>query len=80
MGNMSYCRFENTASDLADCLDAIENGAHTEGLSSYEKDGIKDLLHYCEAILEYQEQIEAMLEEELDTTEPDNHPVEKLQN
>ena len=35
MGNMSYCRFENTARDLRDCLDAIENGAHTEDLNSY---------------------------------------------
>ena len=69
---MSYCRFENTARDLRDCLDAIESGKIND-LSSYEKDGIRDLLHYCEAILEYQEQIEAMLEEEFDTTEVDNH-------
>ncbi len=26
MGNMSYCRFENTAQDLQDCVRAIENG------------------------------------------------------
>ena len=57
MGNMSYCRFENTARDLGDCLDAIENGK-TNDLSSYEKDGLQDLLDYCEAILEYREQIE----------------------
>ena len=69
---MSYCRFENTAKDLGDCLDAIENGKIND-LSSYEKDGIRDLLHYCDAILKYQEQIEAILEEELDTTEADNH-------
>jgi len=25
MSNMSYCRFENTASDLQDCLDAVED-------------------------------------------------------
>jgi hypothetical protein len=24
MGNMSYCRFENTAGDLQDCLDNFE--------------------------------------------------------
>ena len=63
MGNMSYCRFENTARDLGDCLDAIENGK-TNDLSSYEKDGLQDLLDYCEAILEYQEQIEEVLEKE----------------
>ena len=26
MGNMSYCRFENTSRDLQDCLSAIYNG------------------------------------------------------
>ena len=57
MGNMSYCRFENTARDLGDCLDAIENGAHTEDLSAYETSGLRDLLDYCEAILEYKEEI-----------------------
>ena len=61
MSNMSYCRFENTAKDLGDCLDAIENEKIND-LSSYEKDGLRDLLDYCEAILEYQEQIEETLD------------------
>ena len=58
---MSYCRFENTAKDLGECLDAIENEKIND-LSSYEKDGLRDLLDYCEAILEYQEQIEETLD------------------
>ena len=52
MGNMSYCRFENTSKDLGDCLDAIENDQLSD-LSDYEYSGIRDLLDYCEAILEY---------------------------
>jgi hypothetical protein len=56
MGNMSYCRFENTSRDLGDCLDAIENG-QTNDLSAYETSGLRDLLDYCEAILEYKEEI-----------------------
>ena len=24
MGNMSYCRFENTIKDIADCIDALD--------------------------------------------------------
>ena len=56
MGNMSYCRFENTARDLGDCLDAIENGK-TNDLSAYETSGLRDLLDYCEAILENKEEI-----------------------
>ena len=63
MGNMSYCRFENTASDLADCLDALENGAHTEDLSSYERRGLEDLLNYCQEILDMKEEIEEALED-----------------
>ena len=60
---MSYCRFENTARDLADCLDALENGAHTEDLSSYEKNGLEDLLSYCETIFFMKEDIEEALED-----------------
>ena len=53
---MSYCRFENTAKDLGDCLNAIENNELNE-LSSYEISGLRELLDYCEAILEYKEEI-----------------------
>jgi len=63
MGNMSYCRFENTARDLADCLDALENGEHTEGLSSYEKRGLEDLLSYCDEIHYMKNEIEEALED-----------------
>ena len=28
MSNMSYCRFENTANDLADCIDHFDNVAN----------------------------------------------------
>ena len=60
---MSYCRFENTARDLRDCLDAIENG-QTNDLSAYETSGLRDLLDYCEAILEYREELEEAIDED----------------
>ena len=63
MGNMSYCRFENTARDLADCLDALENGAHTKDLSSYEKRGLEDLLSYCDEIHYMKDEIEEALKD-----------------
>ena len=53
---MSYYRFENTARDLGDCLDAIENG-QIQDLSAYETSGLRDLLDYCDAILQYKEEI-----------------------
>lgn len=30
MGNMSYCRFNNTVEDLEDCIDAIDNAVGEE--------------------------------------------------
>ena len=62
MANMSYCRFENTARDLRDCLQAIENG-ELDDLSSYEKDGLESLLEYCEAIFFMKEEIEQAIKE-----------------
>ena len=64
MANMSYCRFENTARDLRDCVQAIENGEHTDDLSSYEKDGLEELLDLCEAMFFMKEEIKEALEQE----------------
>lgn len=40
---MSYCRFENTAKDLEDCLNAVRNG-NTKDFSMYELSGFKKFL------------------------------------
>ena len=58
---MSYCRFENTAKDLGDCLDAIENN-ELDDLTNFEYNGMRDLLELCEAILEYQETLEEVID------------------
>ena len=63
MGNMSYCRFENTARDLKDCVDAIQN-QEMEDLSSYELRGLKDLLEYCRTILHFEDDIIEIVENE----------------
>jgi hypothetical protein len=62
MGNMSYCRFENTARDLKDCVNAIQNG-ETEDLSSYEIQGLNRLLDYAETIVHYGDDIKEILQE-----------------
>lgn len=47
MANMSYCRFNNTLSDLEDCRDALEN----QNISSIaEKRKAKRLLKVCREI------------------------------
>lgn len=44
MTNMSYCRFENTYRDLADCEEAMMSG---EVLSETEKEHRKKLIRLC---------------------------------
>jgi|TARA_R100000479_G_scaffold152339_1_gene88202 hypothetical protein len=57
MGNMSYCRFENTARDLEDCLDAIMDYEFDE-MSDREADGLQQLLFLAQQITEYESRIE----------------------
>jgi len=58
MSNMSYCRFENTARDLQDCLDAIENGEINDLSSQYEVDALEELLDLCKEVVAYKDEIE----------------------
>ena len=52
MGNMSYCRFQNTLKDLRDCKDALEEMTN-EGktLSSSELDAAQELVDLCQEIV-----------------------------
>ena len=58
MSNMSYCRFENTARDLQDCLDAIQDGKINDLGSQYEVDALEELLDLCKEIVAYKDEIE----------------------
>jgi len=58
MSNMSYCRFENTARDLQDCLDAIESGEINDLSSQYEVDALEQLLDLCKEVVAYKDEIE----------------------
>ena len=60
MGNMSYCRFENTARDLQDCVNAINRGEIDE-LNDYEVEGLRDILELCEEILNDKDSIKEIL-------------------
>lgn len=48
MANMSYCRFENTASDLADCLTYLTDRLDNE----YETSARLRLIELCREIIE----------------------------
>lgn len=61
MGNMSYCRFENTARDLSDCVDAIQRGDIHE-LSEYEIQSAEWLLQLAEELIDLKYELEAGIE------------------
>lgn len=47
MGNMAYCRFENTADDLQDCAGHLADG----GLSAAETSARKRFVRLCRDIV-----------------------------
>lgn len=61
MANMSYCRFENTLSDLEYCRDALDRG---DSLSQREAKKAKALLALCREIAEYDDDYVDSLKEE----------------
>ena len=63
MGNMSYCRFENTLRDLQDCVNAIESGDYDEdGIHGYELDAVQELLETCRDFLDLEDTIDNIIE------------------
>jgi|TARA_R110000772_G_scaffold73584_1_gene160893 hypothetical protein len=63
MGNMSYCRFENTYQDLEECFTALQDEGGVKGLeeeaSQYEKPYIKRLIEMCKDIVdEFEDELE----------------------
>ena len=63
MANMSYCRFENTARDLADCVSAVNRGEIDE-LNEYEVQGLLDILSLCNDMLENEDYIHETIEDD----------------
>jgi len=57
---MSYCRFENTANDLRDCVNAINRG-ETDELNEYEKSGLAEILKLSEYIVDMEDYINDIL-------------------
>lgn len=53
MGNMSYCRFENTVQDLGDCQMALEEmlDCNENQLSRTERNKASELIKMCHNIL-----------------------------
>ena len=67
MSNMSYCRFENTARDLQDCLDAIQDGEINDLGSQYEVDALEELLDLCKEVVAYKDEIQDAIDNNNDS-------------
>ena len=52
MANMSYCRFENTLSDLEDCYEDMQFGKDFSELSLTEQEARNELVALCKKIAE----------------------------
>jgi hypothetical protein len=50
MGNMSYCRFENTLKDLRDCYKDMTGGTRFDELSEEEQVYRNQLVALCKTI------------------------------
>lgn len=66
MPNMSYCRFQNTAADLADCVDAMDE-AHdlkSMNLSKDEFAAMQRMRDLCERFIDAHVTLQCIEEEE----------------
>ena len=59
---MSYCRFENTARDLRDCVNAIRRGEYNE-LNDYEVEGLQEILFLAQEIVDDHDFIKEIIED-----------------
>ena len=58
---MSYCRFENTAQDLQDCVRAIEMG-DVYDFSQWELVGFEKLVRLAKKIVDMNDETELIIE------------------
>ena len=75
MSNMSYCRFHNTAQDLDECLEVIENEIFNgEPLGSkMELEGLQRILDIAEEIERYRGELEDYIHESISTRSYEEH-------
>lgn len=59
MANMSYCRFENTLSDLSDCVDAMKEARSLKdlNLNNYEEREFMEMFHVAQVFLAEHERL-----------------------
>ena len=63
MGNMSYCRFENTLADMRDCLYALEDGLDAGELSEYEINALSEFTDVARQLARFEGAIQNVIEQ-----------------
>ncbi len=58
MGNMSYCRFQNTANDLQECIDELFSYGVDDDMSMRELKALKKMMGMARDILDYTDDVE----------------------
>lgn len=56
MGNMGYCRMQNTVNDLADCVQALCDIGSRADLSQAERQAAERMFELCDEFRNYWEQ------------------------
>jgi len=67
MANMEYCRYENTAHDLKDVVDTLQNSDCGETISGYEQQGLYEILDLAYAVIGLADKIENIIENQDET-------------
>ena len=62
MANMSYCRYENTARDLSDVVNALYDSDCGETLGTYEKRGLIKILDLANEIVGMEDKINNIID------------------
>lgn len=64
MASMTYCMFENTAGELSQVVDAMENAQDLDGLdlNDYEQEGFHTLFTLAKQYIRQYERLEAASE------------------
>ena len=74
MPSMTYCMFENTACEMEQCLDSVENNLDNDDflrdMSEYERKGILDLMRLVKRFARYDGFLRRLREEYEENSEP----------
>jgi hypothetical protein len=67
MPNMSYCRYENTSTDMQDVVDTLYDSDVDEDLSDSERRGLETILELARDIIDMEDKINNIISNNYET-------------